>query len=70
MDEHIPVLVDEVLEVLAPSAGDFFVDGTFGRGGHSARLLEAVGPTGSVLALDRDPAAIEAGRRVMRELRD
>ena len=63
MDEHIPVLVDEVLEVLAPSAGDFFVDGTFGRGGHSARLLEAVGPTGSVLALDRDPAAIEAGRR-------
>ncbi|MBM4212193.1 MAG: 16S rRNA (cytosine(1402)-N(4))-methyltransferase RsmH [Gammaproteobacteria bacterium] len=63
MDEHIPVLVEEVLEVLAPSAGDFFVDGTFGRGGHTARLLEAIGPSGSVLALDRDPAAIEAGRR-------
>jgi 16S rRNA (cytosine1402-N4)-methyltransferase len=63
VDEHIPVLVEEVLEVLAPSAGDFFVDGTFGRGGHTARLLEAIGPRGSVLALDRDPAAIEAGRR-------
>ena len=63
MDEHIPVLVEEVLEVLAPSAGEFFVDGTFGRGGHTARLLEAVGANGSVLALDRDPAAIEAGRR-------
>jgi 16S rRNA (cytosine1402-N4)-methyltransferase len=63
VDEHIPVLVDEVLEVLAPSAAGFFVDGTFGRGGHSARLLEAVGPDGGILALDRDPDAIAAGRR-------
>lgn len=62
MDEHIPVLVDEVLEVLAPSAGGWYVDGTFGRGGHSARLLQAVGPAGGVLALDRDPDAIAAGR--------
>jgi len=63
VDEHEPVLVDEVLEVLAPSAGGFYVDGTFGRGGHTARLLHAVGATGSVLALDRDPAAIAAGRQ-------
>jgi 16S rRNA (cytosine1402-N4)-methyltransferase len=63
VDEHIPVLVDEVLEVLAPSAAGFFVDATFGRGGHSARLLDAVGPDGAVLALDRDPDAIAAGRR-------
>ena len=62
MDEHIPVLVDEVLEVLAPGAGDFVVDATFGRGGHSARLLDAVGPEGSVLAIDRDPEAVAAGR--------
>ncbi|MFM7396092.1 MAG: 16S rRNA (cytosine(1402)-N(4))-methyltransferase RsmH [Gammaproteobacteria bacterium] len=63
MDEHVPVLVEEVLEGLAPRAGGLYVDGTFGRGGHTARLLEAIGPEGAVLALDRDPAAIDAGRR-------
>ncbi|NBX58611.1 MAG: 16S rRNA (cytosine(1402)-N(4))-methyltransferase, partial [Gammaproteobacteria bacterium] len=63
MDEHVPVLVEEVLEGLAPRAGGFYVDGTFGRGGHTARILEVIGADGAVLALDRDPAAIEAGKR-------
>lgn len=62
MDEHVPVLIEEVLEVLAPSPGGFYVDGTFGRGGHTARLLQAIGASGRVLAVDRDPAAIAAGR--------
>ena len=61
-DGHEPVLVEEVLEALSPVAGGFYVDATFGRGGHAARLLQAVGPAGGVLALDRDPAAIAAGR--------
>ena len=63
MDEHVPVLVEEVLEGLALRADGLYVDGTFGRGGHTARMLDALGPNGAVLALDRDPAAIEAGQR-------
>ena len=59
---HEPVLVEEALEALSPLTGGFYVDATFGRGGHAARLLQAVGPVGAVLALDRDPDAIVAGR--------
>ncbi len=61
--EHIPVLADEVLEALAPLADGLYIDATFGRGGHTARILGALGPAGRVLAFDRDPAAIEAGHR-------
>jgi 16S rRNA (cytosine1402-N4)-methyltransferase len=63
VDEHKPVLVDEALHALAVEAGGYYVDATFGRGGHTARLLEAVGGQGRVLAIDRDPAAISAGRQ-------
>jgi 16S rRNA (cytosine1402-N4)-methyltransferase len=61
VDEHSAVLVDEVLDALAPVADGFYVDATFGRGGHTKRILDALGPAGRVLALDRDPEAIEAG---------
>lgn len=62
MDEHIAVLVDEVLEGLAPKADGLYIDATFGRGGHTARILKTLGREGRVLALDRDPQAIAAGR--------
>jgi 16S rRNA (cytosine1402-N4)-methyltransferase len=42
-----------------------YVDATFGRGGHSARILEALGPEGRLIAIDRDPAAIAAGRAAL-----
>lgn len=63
MDAHIPVLLDEAIAALAPVADGFYVDATFGRGGHTARLLAALGSAGRVVALDRDPAAIAHGRQ-------
>jgi 16S rRNA (cytosine1402-N4)-methyltransferase len=62
IDEHAAVLVDEVRAALDLRAGGYYVDATFGRGGHTARILETVGREGRVLALDRDPQAIAAGR--------
>ena len=62
MDEHTPVLVEEALEALALRPDGLYVDATFGRGGHTARILQALGPDGQIVAIDRDPAAIAAGR--------
>jgi len=61
LDEHKPVLVDEVLAALAVRPAGHYVDATFGRGGHSARILAALGGNGTLTALDRDPEAIAAG---------
>jgi 16S rRNA (cytosine1402-N4)-methyltransferase len=63
VSEHTPVLLDEVLAGLAIRPGGRYCDATFGRGGHAAAILGAVGPEGRVVAVDRDPEAIRAGRR-------
>src|SRR6478736_5470944 len=60
---HVPVMTAEVLQWLAPQPGETIVDGTLGGGGHTLALAERVGPTGLVLALDRDPAALEKAER-------
>jgi 16S rRNA (cytosine1402-N4)-methyltransferase len=60
--EHTPVLVEEVAEILAPERGGFFVDATVGAGGHAESLLER-GPEIRLLALDRDPDALQLARR-------
>ena len=54
----MPVLVDEVLTMLAPSTGSLQIDATVGGGGHTERILEATDPDGRLLGLDADPAAI------------
>lgn len=54
MSEHLPVLLEEVLMLLAPQAGELFLDATFGGGGHSDRILRA-GVT--LVGIDRDPEA-------------
>ncbi len=61
MNEHVPVLAAEALAGLALEADGYYVDATFGRGGHTALILQALGREGGVLALDRDPQAIAAG---------
>ncbi len=63
MNEHVPVLAAEALAGLALEADGYYVDATFGRGGHTALILQALGREGGVLALDRDPQAIAAGRQ-------
>ena len=52
---HQPVLLEEAITALMVSTDGTYVDGTFGRGGHSARILETLSPRGSLLALDQDP---------------
>jgi 16S rRNA (cytosine1402-N4)-methyltransferase len=63
LNAHVPVLSGEAFEALAVQADGLYIDATFGRGGHTALILGALGPEGRVLAFDRDPAAIEAGHR-------
>ena len=63
MAEHTPVLLDEVLAGLAVRPDGRYCDATFGRGGHTAAVLGALGPAGRLVAIDRDPEAIRAGRQ-------
>ena len=61
---HQAVLLAEAIEALAVHANGTYVDGTFGRGGHSRAILERLGPQGTLIALDRDPEAEQAARTV------
>jgi len=55
---HLPVMVDEVVETLAPRSGSLQIDATLGGAGHAERVLEASSPDGRLLGLDADGAAI------------
>ena len=67
MELHLPVLHREVLEALAVKASGVYLDATFGRGGHARSILEALGPDGRLIVLDRDPQAIEVARNLFGE---
>lgn len=60
--KHISVLLDEAVRALQVHAAGCYVDGTFGRGGHSRLILQQLGPQGRLLGFDKDPQAIAAGR--------
>jgi len=59
--QHLPVLLEEAVAALAVRSDGTYVDATFGRGGHSRAILARLGEAGRLIALDRDPQAIEAG---------
>ena len=62
---HIPVLLQETLEGLAPAPGEIFLDGTTGAGGHAEEIAARIGPRGLLVCADADPSMLEvAGRRL------
>ncbi|WP_332671365.1 16S rRNA (cytosine(1402)-N(4))-methyltransferase RsmH [Aromatoleum sp.] len=62
--QHVSVLLTEAVDALAIKANGVYVDGTFGRGGHSKAILAKLGSEGRLIAFDRDPSAIEVGRTI------
>ena len=64
---HITVLLDEAVEGLAVRPDGRYLDGTFGRGGHSRLILEKLGPDGHLLGFDKDPLAIATGNALAAE---
>ncbi len=65
--EHVPVLAAEVIRETDPRPGETVVDCTFGGGGHSRLLAERIGPDGTLIAIDRDPAAEERFAQIAAE---
>lgn len=63
--EHRPVLLQEVLDNLGEKRSGFYVDGTFGRGGHSREILKNLTEDSSLLVLDKDLAAIEEAQKIL-----
>jgi 16S rRNA (cytosine1402-N4)-methyltransferase len=57
--EHVPVLASELVALCDPQPGEIAVDCTFGGGGHARLVADRLGPTGSLVAVDRDPSARE-----------
>ncbi|MFP4561498.1 MAG: 16S rRNA (cytosine(1402)-N(4))-methyltransferase RsmH, partial [Thiohalorhabdus sp.] len=60
--QHLPVLAEAAVDALRPGPGRRLVDATYGRGGHARLILDRLGDTGALLALDRDPEAVAHGR--------
>ncbi len=61
---HVTVLLDEAVQALAVKADGVYVDGTFGRGGHSRKILEKLGEQGRLIGFDKDLQAIESSKAI------
>jgi len=67
--QHVPVLLDEVLEYLNVRPGGVYADATLGLAGHSSEIARRLGPQGKLIAFDRDPEAMELAKARLEELR-
>ena len=65
---HVPVLAGELIDVTDPAPGETVVDCTFGAGGHARLLADRIGPAGTLVCVDRDPAAEERFEELAREV--
>ena len=65
---HVPVLAGELIDLTRPAPGEIAVDCTFGAGGHARLVAERIGPTGTLVCIDRDPAAEEHFDELAREV--
>ena len=69
-EDHIPVLVDEVIQFLQPKNHGFYVDGTVGLGGHAAIILQESAPKGFLLGIDLDVEALAIAEERLREYKE
>jgi len=67
MSEHVTVLLNEAVDGLAIKPDGIYIDGTFGRGGHSRHILSKLGENGRLIAIDRDPRAIATAEALKAE---
>jgi 16S rRNA (cytosine1402-N4)-methyltransferase len=67
--QHVPVLLDEVIEYLNVRPGGVIADATLGLAGHSSEIARRLGPKGKLIAFDRDPEAMEMAKARLEELR-
>jgi len=66
--EHVPVLLNETLDLLRPTPGSTFIDCTIGRAGHARAIAEKLGPDGLLIGLDVDPRNLEFASRRLKDL--
>jgi 16S rRNA (cytosine1402-N4)-methyltransferase len=63
---HVPVLLNETLELLVTNPAGTYIDGTLGRGGHATEILKRLAPEGRLIGLDRDAEAIEETKEILK----
>lgn len=67
---HLPVLVEEIIELFAPKEGNVIVDGTCGLGGHAKEFCKRIGATGKYIGIDQDQSALSVAKENLEEFKE